>query len=318
MRLLTRPAPGPAALPAATPPPAVPPTGVPHWLPSAPCTPGHCLAGTFATVGRPRQAARCAAGIALVAVGLALAPLVRCCRPALRGRLTRAWARTVPAAFGVRVRIRVSGAAGGVPAGGVLVVANHISWLDIPLVAAVRPARMLAKSEVASWPFLGALVSRGGTLFIERDRLRALPGTVARIASVLRAGTPVVVFPEGSTWCGRRQGRFRPAVFQAALDARVAVQPVLIRYRLGAGPATAAAFVGEDTLVASLLRVTAARGLVAEVSVLPPIPPGAHHDRRSLARAAQRAVTGPEFGPPDRHGPPPGPGRRLEAGSSAA
>ncbi|MCM2425575.1 lysophospholipid acyltransferase family protein [Streptomyces sp. RKAG337] len=284
---------------------------MPHWLPSAPCTPGHCLAGTIATVGRPRQAARCAAGIVVVAAGLALAPLVRCCRPALRGRLTRAWARTVPAAFGVRVRIRVSGAV-GVPAGGVLVVANHISWLDIPLVAAVRPARMLAKSEIASWPFLGALVSRGGTLFIERDRLRALPGTVARIASVLRAGTPVVVFPEGSTWCGRRQGRFRPAVFQAALDAGVAVQPVLIRYRLGAGPATAAAFVGEDTLVASLLRVTAARGLVAEVSVLPPIPPGAHHDRRSLARAAQRAVAGPESVPQDRHGPPPESRRRPE------
>ncbi|MDF9816270.1 lysophospholipid acyltransferase family protein [Streptomyces sp. SPB162] len=298
MRLLTRPA--PAA------PEVRRPAGVPHWLPSAPCTPGHCLAGTHAEVGLPRRVARCATGIAVVAVGLALAPLVRCCRPALRGRLTRAWARAVPAAFGVRVRIRVSGAAGRLPTGGVLVVANHISWLDIPLVAAVRPARMLAKSEVASWPVLGALVSRGGTLFIERDRLRSLPATVARIASVLRAGGPVVVFPEGSTWCGRRHGRFRPAVFQAALDAGVAVQPVLIRYRLqGADPATAAAFVGEDTLLASLLRVTAARGLVAEVTVLPPIPSGAHPDRRSLARAAQRAVTGPPSGPQDRHGPGP-------------
>ncbi|MEU3462140.1 lysophospholipid acyltransferase family protein [Streptomyces sp. NPDC006733] len=304
MRLLTRPA--PAAPPLSAPPVPPPPAGVPHWLPSAPCTPGHCLAGTHPEVGRTRRVARRTAGIAVLAVGLALAPLVRRCRPDLRDRLTRAWARAVPAAFGVRVDIRASGTAARLPAGGVLVVANHISWLDIPLVAAVLPARMLAKSEVASWPVLGPLVSRGGTLFIERDRLRALPDTVARIASVLRAGTPVVVFPEGSTWCGRRQGRFRPAVFQAALDAGVTVQPVLIRYRLAdAGPATAAAFVGEDTLLASLLRVTAARGLVAEVSVLPPIPPGTHPDRRSLARAAERAVTGPRPGPEDRHGPLP-------------
>lgn len=301
MRLLTRPAPSAA-------PPVVRavalPAAAPYWLPSAPCTPGDCLTGSVAAVGRTRQMARCAAGIAVVAAGLALAPLVRCCRPALRDRLTRAWARAVPAAFGVRVRIQTSGGADRLPGGGVLVVANHISWLDIPLVAAVRPARMLAKSEVASWPVLGPLVSRGGTLFIERDRLRALPGVVARIASVLREGTPVVVFPEGSTWCGRRQGRFRPAVFQAALDAGAAVQPVLIRYRLqGAGPATAAAFVGEDTLVASLLRVTAARGLVAEIHVLPPIPPGTHPDRRALARAAQLAVTEPENGLPEAHGP---------------
>lgn len=182
----------------------------------------------------------------------------------------------------------------GASAPGVLVVANHVSWLDILLVAAVRPGRMLAKSEVGHWPVFGRIAARGGTLFIERDRLRALPGTVARIATALRSGATVVAFPEGSTWCGRRQGRFRPAVFQAALDARVPVQPIAVRYHLRDGtPTTAAAFVGEDTLVASLRRVASARGLVAEVRLAPEIPAGEYSDRRRLAAAAQAAAAVP-------------------------
>ncbi|MBK3590379.1 1-acyl-sn-glycerol-3-phosphate acyltransferase, partial [Streptomyces sp. MBT57] len=129
--------------------------------------------------------------------------------------------------------------------GGELVVANHISWLDIPLVASVLPGRMLAKSEVGRWPLLGRLAGLGSTLFIDRDRLRALPGAVDTVAAALRAGSRVVAFPEGSTWCGRGSGGvFRPAVFQAAIDAEVSVRPVRIIY----GTAGAVAFVGDDPL----------------------------------------------------------------------
>ncbi|MFD5761653.1 lysophospholipid acyltransferase family protein, partial [Streptomyces sp. NPDC127044] len=150
------------------------------------------------------------------------------------------------------------------------------------------PARMLATSEIRQWPVAGPLAARGGVLFLERDRLRALPDTVARIAGLLRDGAAVVAFPEGSTWCGRAQGHFRRAVFQAALDAGVPVQPVHIHYRLAGGVAsTAPAFVGNDSLLASLWRVASARGLVAEVEVRPTLAPGSHPDRRELARAAQ-------------------------------
>ncbi|MEU8528565.1 lysophospholipid acyltransferase family protein, partial [Streptomyces sp. NPDC048629] len=196
------------------------------------------------------------------------------------------WARAVLRAFGVRVRVH------GCPAPParvpVLVVANHVSWLDIPLVAAVLPGRMLAKQEVRDWPVLGPLAARGGTLFLDRDGLRALPGAVRRIADSLTGGSRVVVFPEGSTWCGRAQGRFRPAAFQAALDAGAAVQPVRLAYT----PTDQAAFVADDPLVASLWRIARTRGLTADITVLPPIPATAHPDRRALARAAQQAVTG--------------------------
>ncbi|MFF0061251.1 lysophospholipid acyltransferase family protein [Streptomyces sp. NPDC005279] len=256
------------------------------WLPTAPCTPRGCATHHGPAAGVLRAAARLLAGTLAVVVGLLLAPLAALLGALfgapVRDVMTRSWARAVLRAFGVRVRIV------GRPHGprASLVVANHISWLDIPLIAAALPGRMLAKTEVRRWPVLGPLAARGGTLFLERDRLRALPATVREMASALGGGARVIAFPEGSTWCGRGQGRFRPAVFQAALDAGAAVQPVRITYL----PTGAAAFVGDDPLSASLWRVAAAGGLTAEIRLLPVIPAGSCPDRRSLARAAQRAV----------------------------
>ncbi|MFE2297418.1 lysophospholipid acyltransferase family protein [Streptomyces sp. NPDC059445] len=243
--------------------------------------------------GAPRAVLRLAALVAVVVLGIALIPAAGLLRDRPRQRWIRRWCLAVVHTAGVRTRI--TGAAR--PTGGVLIVANHVSWLDIPLLAAVRPARMVAKTEVRGWPVMGALAARGGTLFIDRDRLRALPGTVGRVAETLRGGSAVAAFPEGSTWCGRARGRYRRALFQAALDAGVPVQPVRIRYRSADGTAsTAPAFVGEDSLLASLWRVVSARGLVAEVDLSPPLPAGSHPDRRSLAEAAQTFAGDPGAG----------------------
>ena len=278
------------------------------WLPSAPCTPEACVSGTVPVVPVPRRVLRFAVLAAVLAVGFALAPLLARPGPAGRGsagrpeapqvrgvpaeRLMRGWSRLLVAALGVR--ILTSGPPRSVAAAtgrGALLVANHVSWLDVLLIEAVRPGRMLAKTEVRGWPLFGRLAAGIGTIFIERDRLRALPRTVEQIAAALRRGEHVVVFPEGSTWCGRGGGRFRPAAFQAALEAGAAVQPMTVRYRLAGGePTTAPAFVGEDSLISSLWRVVTLRGPVAELTLLPEIPAGRHPDRRSLARAAQADV----------------------------
>ncbi|MFF4249637.1 lysophospholipid acyltransferase family protein [Streptomyces sp. NPDC001663] len=253
------------------------------WQPSAPCTPRACIEPTGSVTAVPRAVARIAAVTILMIVGIGLSPL----GGKIPAEWVKRWCRWIVRAAGVQVRI--TGAAA--PTGGLLLVANHISWLDIPLLAAVRPARMLAKSDIRQWPVAGPVAARGA-LFIDRNRLRALPGTVARIADALRDGQAVGVFPEGSTWCGRAQGNFRRAVFQAALDAGVPVQPVRLQYRVTGGPSsTAPAFIGDDSLLASVWRVVSARGLVAEVEVRPVIPPGSHPDRRSLARAAQPGAT---------------------------
>lgn len=253
------------------------------WLPTSPCAPDACARHSGPVAGSVLAAVRLAAGLTAVLAGVLLAPLTALLPAAGRRALVRVWCRVVLRAFGVRTKVT------GVPVpadGPFLIVANHISWLDIPLVASVLPGRMLAKREVRRWPVLGPLAARGGTLFIDRDRLRALPETVRTMAGAMAGGGRVIVFPEGSTWCGRGGGAFRHAAFQAALDASVPVLPVRLEYR----PVGPAAFVGEDPLVASLWRIVAARGLTAEIRILDPISTIQYPNRRALAQAAQRAV----------------------------
>lgn len=266
------------------------------WLPVAPCTPDGCARHSGAVRAPLPAALLLLAGCALVLLGVACVPLVRLLGPTPRRRLTRRWARAVPRAFGVRVTVRRH--APETATGGELVVANHISWLDIPLIASVLPGRMVAKSEIRRWPLLGRMAALGGTLFIERHRLRALPAAVRAVAEALRSGSRVVVFPEGSTWCGRDSGAFRPAVFQAAIDAGAMVRPVRIAYPAAehrSGPAAGAvAFVGSDPLAASLWRVVRAAGLTARIDVLAPIPVDGEDGRRTLARRARAAVLEPE------------------------
>jgi 1-acyl-sn-glycerol-3-phosphate acyltransferase len=262
------------------------------WLPTAPCTPQACVTRPAHRVGPVRRLLRAVTALTVLLTGVALAPAARRLPAGPRERVIRLFGRALLAGLGVRLRVHRTAPAEPTATGaGTLLVSNHISWLDILLVVAVRPGRMLAKTEVGGWPLLGPLVARAGTIFLDRERLSALPGTVAAVRAALARGERVVVFPEGSTWCGRAIGRFRPAFFQAAVDAGAVVQPMALRYRMSDGtPTTAAAFVGDDGLVASLGRVLSARGLVVEAVFAPPIAAGPHAGRRELARAAHAAV----------------------------
>ena len=273
------------------------------WAPVSACVPG-CLPadGSLPRVGRARLAARLTGLMALLfatAVVVAALPLLPDRR---RGGLMRAAFLGVLRAVGVRLvhtgapRFDLgdqAGSANGVGSanGGVLVVANHLSWLDILVLGGVQPMRMVAKREVREWPVIGALAERAGTLFVDRAGLRALPTVVAQAAVALREGGVVGLFPEGTTWCGAARGVFRRAGFQAALDAGVPVRPVAQRMRLPDGTSTAVgAFIGEDTLLASLLRVARLPELVIEVEVLPLLLPEPGLDRRELARRAELAI----------------------------
>ncbi|MEH0819497.1 MULTISPECIES: lysophospholipid acyltransferase family protein [unclassified Micromonospora] len=265
------------------------------WRPSSGCGPD-CLPvpGQVPAVPVARRAARLLGVLGMLLVGAGLAGLLPVLPAASRATALRAWARATARALGVRLEVR-----GRPPRRRALLVANHVSWLDVLAVLTVAPARMLAKREVRSWPLVGVLARAGGALFVDRARPRELPATVARIARALRAGDPVAVFPEGTTWCGTatagdcRPGRgFRPAVFQAAIDAGAPVVPLRVGYRCAAtGEATtAAAFLGDDTLWRSVRRVLAARDLVVTVRVAAALHPAPGADRRALARAAESAV----------------------------
>jgi len=246
------------------------------WQPRSRCDVG-CLPtpGTTPRVLPPVLLWRVAALIAVVLAGAAMLPPLP--------RLMPNFARAVLWCLGVRLSIR-----GQLPTRQALIVANHVSWMDILVMLAATPARLVAKHEVRDWPLIGAPATAVGTIFIDRSRPRTLPVTVANAADALRAGDVVAVFPEGTTGCGRSAGRFRPALFQAALDAGAPVVPVSLRFHLTDGEGTtAAAFLGEETLLTSLRRVLAVRGLVVSVVAGAAVHSTAGMDRRTLARVVQ-------------------------------
>jgi 1-acyl-sn-glycerol-3-phosphate acyltransferase len=280
------------------------------WFPTSPCGTA-CLPVPAPDAGlvRVRRVLRTAlrlaalAGALLLGAGLALgAPLIG---PRRVGALQASWSGLLLAAAGVRVVVT-----GPRPVPGSLVVANHVSWLDVLALNRIVPVRMLAKAEVRDWPLIGSMAARAGTVFLARDRLRALPGAVAAVAGALREGSCVGVFAEGTTRCGRDLGRFRPAALQAALDADAPVVPVALSYAAADGaPDAVAAFVGDDSLLASLVRVAAARRTMLTVRVLPvqvPVRLGGASARsrceatRRVAAAVDAALPAPAADPRPR------------------
>ncbi|WP_165960662.1 lysophospholipid acyltransferase family protein [Actinocrispum wychmicini] len=210
-----------------------------------------------------------------------------------REAIVRWFFRRIARSFGIRVEVhgdhwlREFAEAGR----GALVVSNHISWLDIVAVNAVQPMRAQAKKEVADWPIIGRMATAARSVYLDRENLRSLPAAVDELMRAMRGGSLVNVSPEGTTWCGLARGRFRPAMFQAAIDADVPVIPFVIRYRLEDGhDTTAPAFIGDENLVTSLKRTARTRGMVLEVHVLDPIEPSVAKDRRELTEITQNAV----------------------------
>lgn len=244
------------------------------WQPASACD-DTCRPEERRTVAPIRALLRIMGLLGVLLVGLPAAAL-------LRGTAPRALARGILAALGIRLRLR-----GPVPRPGSLLVSNHISWLDAVALAAVLPVRLVAKHDVRSWGVIGWGSARIGSIFIDRSRPRALPGTVAEVAGLLRAGRSVAVFPEGTTYCGSDHGRFRPALFQAAIDANAPVVPVSIGY-----DSAEAAFLADETLWESIRRVARVRGLTLTVVTAPALRPDPGADRRVLARAAQSSLMG--------------------------
>lgn len=256
------------------------------WMPASPCGAG-CLP---ADAGRVNFVTAAGRWMLVVAV-LTTAPFLTAGRLLPRsGRLAaqRAFAHVLLRCAGLRLTVtdlRGRDEEGG----GVLVVAPHVSWTDVLVLTAVAPAGFVARSDLLEWGLLGALARRMRVIPIARERLRELPVVVARIRDRLAAGETVAAFPEGTTWCGRAYGGFRPALFQAAIDAQLPVQPVGLRYADAAGTiATSPAFVGDETIGASLRRLLRHRGVVVEVVLAPLERPGS--DRRDLAARCERSV----------------------------
>ena len=174
--------------------------------------------------------------------------------------------------------------------GAKLLVANHISWLDILAIDAVAPARFVSKSEVRHWPVLGWLVTASGTLYIERARPRDALRVVHQMAAALQAGDTLAIFPEGTTGDGHAVLPFHANLLQGAIATATPVQPVALRFFDPVHAVSpAVSYLGDTSLLQSVWSVVCAQGLRVRVSVLPALAV-AHADRRQLAERLRAEI----------------------------
>lgn len=205
---------------------------------------------------------------------------------AWRAWVVHVWARAVARVIGLAAHVR-----GELGSGPCLLVANHLSYVDVVLLAALRPCTFVAKSEVASWPVLGFLARTMGTLFVARANKRDLPRTRAQMERALAAGRTVVLFPEGTSTSGTTVRPFHSALLAPAVELGVAVHPATLRYRTprGEGPAEGTVcWWGEMTFAAHLLELLRLPGFEADLDL------GSRalfdEDRKRLARRLHAVV----------------------------
>lgn len=215
---------------------------------------------------------------ALAGLGVVLLWLPRMNAVQRQARIA-AWSRGLLRSLGVGLRIE-----GEFRPGAKLIVANHVSWLDIMAIHAVCPqARFVSKADVQRWPLISRLVDAAHTLYVVREKPRDAMRVLHQMSQALSAGDTVAVFPEGTTGLGDVPLPFHANLLQSAIAAQVPVQPVALRFtdaRHDISPA--ADFRGEITLAQSLWSLACGEGVCACVAVLE-AQAVRHADRRALA-----------------------------------
>ena len=206
--------------------------------------------------------------------------------PAEQAQCVQQWSERMLNLMGIRLTVH-----GTPPAHGpVLVVCNHLSWLDILAIHAARHVRFVSKASVRHWPVIGTLSTGAGTLYIERERRRDAVRVVHHMTEALRAGDIIAVFPEGTTSDGHGLLPFHANLLQAAIATQTPVQPVALRFSdANERVSQAAAYVGDTHLLRSLWSVVSASQMRACVTWLPATE-SRHADRRALANLLREQI----------------------------
>jgi 1-acyl-sn-glycerol-3-phosphate acyltransferase len=210
------------------------------------------------------------------------------CAPRRQQAIVQGWSRGLLSIL--NIRLRCHDAPQGLAARSLL-VANHVSWLDIFAISALFPATFVAKSEIGGWPVLGVLCRRTHTIFIQRSAFRGVLWANRDIVRALRHGArPVALFPEGTTTRGEGLLPFRAALLQPAVNLAAPVRPLALRYFDTRGNRSdAAAWVGGASLVGSILALAAEPETVVDLRFLANLD-SADRTRRQIATEAQAAI----------------------------
>lgn len=192
--------------------------------------------------------------------------------------------------WGFNIRVEVHGK----PLPGALIVANHVSWSDIPVFGLAVNAGFVAKDDVAGWPVIGRLTAAYGCLFVSREARGKAGEQAGALAAMLSHGRSMILFPEGTTGEGDRCLPFRSSLF-ALIPPGTPVQPVTLRYfhrdgsPLDAAERRAVSWIGDDELAPHALALAKGDGLVARLWFDEPIPAG---ERKALTRACFEVIEG--------------------------
>ena len=219
-----------------------------------------------------------------IAMGAAL--IYPCVGDKQRDRLKQRWSHQILRILAIRLDLEATDAPPGR-----LIVANHVSWLDIFVIHALRPSAFVSKSEVRDWPFIGWLAERNDTVFLRRGSRGHAKVVNAEIDALLNAGRDVAIFPEGTTTDGTHLLGFHAALLQPAVETGRPVLPLAISYHDETGKhTTGPAFAGEATLIDTFAAILASRALIVHLT------PSAAIDttgktRREVVRAAHEAIT---------------------------
>lgn len=248
----------------------------------------------------PRTAFRLVRAALHVLSGVSIAAIMPRLPEHTRLRVKSRWSRQLLRILGIRLVSQ------GTPLASGLLVANHVSWLDILAINALAPASLVSKHEVRRWPVIGWLSAQAGTLFIERGSRLAAQRTREHLVGELRRGGRVGVFPEGTTGHGDHVLPFHGALFQSAIDAGAPVAPVMLRYTDKDGqPTGVTAYVGDVTFWASVQAIIASSGLTVRVTFLSALDSAdtdrrhlAHHSHQLIAHALAAAITPSHPAPP--------------------
>ena len=186
--------------------------------------------------------------------------------------------------IGLKIRVH-----GDVPRAG-LIVANHVSYLDIVALSAVAGCAFVAKKEVASWPLFGLYAKLGATVFVDRERRGAVAEVAGQMRTLLDAGIPVVLFPEGTSSDGSAVLPFRSSLFEPVVELAAPVTACAHRYSLAGGSvADEVAYWRDMTLAPHLLNLLGKSSVTLDLHFGPSRPRTA--DRKTLARELQSEVT---------------------------
>ncbi len=223
--------------------------------------------------------------------------------PAGARRFPHWYHRQVCRLFGIKLEIEGK-VADGQP---VLLVANHTSWLDITVLSAVAPLSFVAKKEVAHWPFVSWLAKLQRSVFVDRERRRAVGATTNEIMARLAGGDTVVLFAEGTSSDGNRVLPFKTSLFAAAKPSakaaagpseapRVVVQTLSLVYTrlhgvpLSRGARPIVGWFGDMEMQSHAWSLLKAGPLDARVRIGAPIPLEDFADRKDLARRSEAEV----------------------------